>query len=666
MFGKINREIVFTLIMLTVFGAEAVFAQAQITDKEKNAIEQGTKILHNYFSESSGWHVMEPNLGKSVQSLVNFVQAPPIDSVLALLKKSQDDSVIYVYRLPEEVSDSLNVLGYIPYYEVQRNIRVITTNFKEEVERNPISVPSDVTESARKSAATIPVGKGMELFTRKIYSMPDSLVLPEVIPDSILNSTEAFNRLLKIDSMRNVFVEQTRVAYNDSIVAEAIKKASEEYRQQRFNELLAGRIKQYTDMVALNNYQVLRDYNNRVTAEVNDSIRAAIDLLAAYAEVVDTVRIKVLNLVGDEEEIFLQRGNPTFTRLWLKNEQNDSLGVTVKSLDKRVIQMLIDDGVTFHRFKEKQTKDFDFESLKKKVDDFTHVGHSYKLETPWVLGGNGSVGFTQTYLENWKKGGKSALSSLIVLKGYANYSSPNKKVKWENSAEIRNGWIKSGDGESELQKNDDKFELTSRYGLSAFKKWYYSAEFNFNTQLFRGYKYPKSNNPVPFSAFMAPSKMYFKIGLDYKPDKNLSLFLSPLTVKNVYVRDTSLIDQTKYGISENRKAFWEPGLNADLKYQHKFSPDLSFQTKYKMFINYKAPFTKFDIDWENLFQYQLNEYMNVRMMLHFIYDDDVKFPVYNGEGTKIGEEPRLQIKEFFTIGFAYKINHKVMRTRKIR
>ena len=237
-------------------------------------------------------------------------------------------------------------------------------------------------------------------------------------------------------------------------------------------------------------------------------------------------------------------------------------------------------------------------------------------------------------------------------------------MKWENSGEIRNGWIRPGGSEAELQKNDDKFELTSRFGLSAFKKWYYSAEFNYETQFFNGYKYPTSANPDPISAFMAPAKTFFKIGLDYKPNNKFSMLLSPLTVKNVYVRDTVKIDQTKFGIKRGQKGFWEPGLNADLKYKRDITEDITWETKYKMFINYKQPFRKFDINWENQMVMQLSDHINLRMMVHLIYDDDVLFPVYDAAGEKTGEKPKLQVKEFFTIGFSYKINRQVTRTKR--
>jgi len=375
--------------------------------------------------------------------------------------------------------------------------------------------------------------------------------------------------------------------------------------------------------------------------------------------------LRLKNLAGEESSLVLSDYNQNFARIWLKNQQNDSLSVLVKSIDKKAIQMFIDDGVTFSRFTKKETKDFDFSTLNNTVSGLSKVSRKYEVRTPWRIGGDGNVGFTQTYLENWKKGGKSALALLMVMKGFANYSSMNNKIKWENSGELRDGWIRQGGEESETQKNDDKFEITSRFGVSAFKKWYYSAEYNYETQLFRGYRYPKSENPDPISTFMSPARTFLKVGLDYKPNKDFSLFLSPFTAKKVFVRDTALIDQTKFGVDANKRSFWEPGLNADIRYKTQLTPDITYETKYKMFINYKMPFTKFDINWENHLIMQVNDHINFRMMLHLIYDDDVKFPIMDANDKVIGEESRLQVKELITIGFSYKINRLVTRTRRL-
>lgn len=662
MFSGLGKIFLFILIF-TGF-SKLLFAQNSVIEDEQ--LRHNIEVLRSYFIENNNWHVVKKEVGTDVDALLNFIEDESIDEIIKNLNDTQRVNGNYVMRLPENVEDSLSVPGYVSFADKQMEVQIIESEYRASVKPEDITVPPAIIREAENEVRQVPEGEGMRLFADSVYIFPEELYIPEIIPDSILNSPDLFNELVRRDSLRKEYIEQKRVFYNDSVKADNISKIVSVYRAQKYDENLQYRIKRYKDEVKLNNYYILKAYNDEVVAQVNDSIKTILNVLMTYADLIDTTRLSLMNLYGEKEEILLQNGTERYSRIWLKNEQNDSLAVMVKNTDKRTVQMLIDDGVTFSRFKEKQTKNFDFESLKPNYNKFKGVGKSYELETPWNIGGEGSVGLTQTYLDNWKKGGKSSLSLLMVLKGFANYSRKDGKVKWENSAEFRNGWIRPGGDESELQKNDDKIEITTRYGLSAFKKWYYSAELNFNTQLFRGYNYPKDENPEVLSAFLAPSRTYLKIGLDYKPNKNMSLFLSPITIKNVYVRDTALVDITNFSIDEGRKAFWEPGLNADFRYKTNISDDISYETKYKMFINYKDPFTKFDLNWENNFKMQLNSYIDLRLMLHFIYDDDVKFPVYNAAGDKIDDKPKLQVKEFFTIGFSYKINRKVMRTHRIR
>jgi len=281
---------------------------------------------------------------------------------------------------------------------------------------------------------------------------------------------------------------------------------------------------------------------------------------------------------------------------------------------------------------------------------------------PWDYGGNGNLGFSQTYLNNWKAGGNSAFAFLIVLKGYANYT--NSKLKWENSGEVRNGWIRQGGNLDQTQKNDDKFELISRLGFVAYKNWYYSTEIDFQTQFFNGYNYPDKTKLI--STIMSPAKTMFKLGLDYKPNNNFSLFLSPFTAKYVFVSDTARVDQTRFGVSANSQSYWEPGLNTDLRYKIEFNPRISFETKYKMFINYMDPFKKVDVNWENNFVAHLTDRINLTLNLYWLYDSNVTFPTgKTGSDGKEIYEPKLQTKELMTIGFAYKLTRHVYARKKL-
>jgi hypothetical protein len=663
---SVKSKLLFLLLTLFFNFIFQAKAQHEISKEESTrALELSVRLLERYFEKDNTWHVYHPETGVKVRELIHFIQKEPLDSVLNSLDNSLNDSAYtFVFRLPEHVSDSLQVPGYLPADKVQHKLMLADARLRKQFFEDELSVPVSLVSGIEEKAGAVPPNQGMQLFEQGIYELPDSLQLPDVIPDSLMQSPTDFRRFLRLDSLKNSVIEQKRLAYNDSIVNAYRDSIVEDYRRRRYEEEFARHKKYLVDSVSFNNYQVLKNYNDSVVAEVNDSIALVVAELAEYADFIDTTSVTMTNLLNEESSIVLRNANPYFSRIWLKNEQNDSLRLMVKSVDKRTMQLLIDDGVTFSRFRPRESKEFDFSTLNRSVTGLSNVEQRYQVLTPWRIGGDGAVGFTQTYLQNWKKGGQSALALQIILKGYANWSRHDGKVKWENSGEIRNGYIRPGGEGAETQKNDDKFEVTSRFGVSAFKKWYYSTEFNYETQLFNGYKYPKASNPEPISAFMAPARTFFKLGLDYKPNNNFSLFLSPLTAKNVFVKDTVRIDQTKYGVDADRRSYWEPGLNTDVFWRKNITPEITYETKYKMFINYRQPFGNLDLNWENLLVMQLTDHINMRMMVHFIYDEKVLFPVEDANGQPLGEKPKLQIKEFITVGFSYKINKQVTRTRR--
>ncbi len=654
------------LLFLIIFSSIQVYSQSDQSKKDDMTLNKSLELLKRYFYKENNWNITNQNVAGEVKGLINYIEDEPVDTLIQNLHNSFKSEDNYVLRLPENVEDSLSVPGYFSIEKVNKNIENIKNQLNKEFSNKQFKLPASLTSNLDKKLKLIPKGKGQKLFKDSIYILPQKLKIPEVIPDSVLNSPEQFNKLVRTDSLRLLYIEQKRIQYNDSISAAYIDSVRADFINKKFTEELKNREKRFTDSVKVNNYNVLRAYNEEVVKAVNDSILLVLQTLTDYADFIDSTKISIVNLDGKASDILLKNGNERFTRVWLKNIQKDSLSVIVKSINKRSLYMLIDDGVTFSRYKPKETKSYDFKSLEKNISSLTNIGKKYDIYTPWDIGGEGHIGFSQIYLENWKKGGQSALSSLIILKGFANYTKAGGHIKWSNNGEFRNGWLRPGGKDDQIQKNDDKFELTSRFGVSAFKKWFYSAEFNYETQLFRGYDYPKDDTSMPISAFMAPARTFIKLGLEYKPNKEFSMLLSPLTLKNVYVRDTLLVDQTNYGIDRGKKSFWEPGLNADLYWKKKLNENLIYETKYKMFINYKEPFRKYDVNWENQFSLQLNSYFDIRLLMHFIYDDDVLFPVYDANDVKIGEKAKLQVKEFFSIGFTYKINHKVMTSKRIR
>lgn len=657
---------------LFIISTFLIFSQAQAQVREtasySDSLNNNILLLKKYLSKGNNWHFTDSLAEKRLGGLIDFVENEPVDTLISYFQKFRSEpGHSFVFRLPEQVSDSLQVSGYLSADQVNQRLKALARQAEGEFSGRQINVPADLFDNIESKVELVPRGEGMRLFTDHVFQLPDSLRDLDAIPDNQVQTAEDFRRILRLDSIRDAYVEQKRQQYNDSIVKAYRNQLIENYRRQLIAErttFLQGRL---LDSVKVNNYDVLKQYNDQVMLAVNDSLSSAVRWMTEFADLIDNTTVSLVNYTNDTSQLVLSNLGRYFTRVWLKNAQNDSLSVLVKNVSKRGMQLVIEDGVTFSRFKQQAVKDFDFATLNKPSSSLDKIDKRYQMVTPWVIGGDGTTGFTQTYMENWKKGGESALSILLVLKGFANYS--QEKVKWENSAELRNGWVKPG--ESKIQKNDDKLQFVSRLGISAFKKWYYSSEANFESQFFNGYKYPNRDKAI--SGFLAPGRFLFKVGMDYKPNKNFSLFISPITSKSVFVRDTLKVNQTNFGIERGKKSSWEPGFNTDLRFVKEIIPNVTWDTKYAMFFNYLEPADKFVVEWENVLTTQLTDHITMRMMLHTIYDSKILFdrqdkdgkPVLDANG-KVIREPKLQLKEFITIGFSYKLNRRVYRAKAIK
>lgn len=636
--------------------------------KDKNKVPADTlqlsiEYLKKYLQNQDGWQAESPEVLKTVKGLIHYAEDDHIDSILTRLNRLQEQPDLqYITRSPRFVSDSLSVKGYLGYEAILEKMKQLDRAIWHGVDLKTIPLTDELKELEKNRKETIASGDEKTILEKTGLILPDSLKNPLANPDSLKKKPNSFIRIKNREQLRAKLMEDARLRYNrlaQKTNPDSIINAYREFAVRVFSDSLQ---KQLCDSLKLRNENILAQYNDSVVRAVNDSIGLFVKTLQRHAEN-DSVQISIQSLSGKPTQLVLRNNLRTIKRFYIKNEQNDSLGIRMMNLDKHAIGIAIDDNVTFDRLSQKQRREFEFQKLLPENKQLDKIAKKYEVVTPWDLGGTGTFGFTQTYLNNWKAGGNSAFSFLMVLKGYANYTE-GSKVKWENSAELRNGWVRQGGDLNQTQKNDDKLELISRFGLSAFKKWYYSTEVDFVTQFFNGYNYPDKTTPI--STYMSPAKTLFKLGLDYKPNKNFSLFISPITAKNVFVRDTAKIDQTRYGVSPTSRSFWEPGLNTDIRYKIDFNPQISYETKYKMFFNYQSPFKKLDVNWENTLVAQLTDRINMSVMLYLLYDDNVTFPTgrFDENGKEI-YKPKWQTRELMTVGFSYKINKHVYKRRKV-
>jgi len=275
----------------------------------------------------------------------------------------------------------------------------------------------------------------------------------------------------------------------------------------------------------------------------------------------------------------------------------------------------------------------------------------------WTRKGDGFLQFMQNYVsDNWYKGGESTYSLLGSLTLEANYDNKGK-WKWDNKLEAKLGFLTAkSDSLHKWKSNEDLLRLTSKVGLQASKRWYYTLQLLAWTQFARGLK---SNDHRTYSDFFSPFNLNAGLGMDYKVeafDKKLtgSINLSPIAVNYRYVGRTGFPTKnqefvgdediswfpTRHGVDEGDHHKVDPGsqLTADLTW--KLNDNVTWKSRLWAFTSYKMA----QIEWENTFQLKVSKYITANIFLYPRFDDS------NVRDDDLGY---WQFKEYTSIGLSY-------------
>ena len=273
----------------------------------------------------------------------------------------------------------------------------------------------------------------------------------------------------------------------------------------------------------------------------------------------------------------------------------------------------------------------------------------------WTKKGDGFLQFMQNYVsDNWYKGGESTYSLLGSLTLEANYDNKGK-WKWDNKLEAKLGFLTAkSDSLHKWKSNEDLLRLTSKVGLQATKRWYYTLQLIAWTQFAPGLK---SNDHRTYSDFFSPFNLNVGLGMDYKVeafDKKLTgtVNLSPIALNYRYVGRTLFPDQnsatptsyswfpSRHGIDADKHYKLDPGsqLAADLTW--KLNENVTWKSRLWGFTSYQRA----EIEWENTFQLKVSKYITANIFLYPRFDDG------NAPDDDLGY---WQFKEYTSIGLSY-------------
>lgn len=262
----------------------------------------------------------------------------------------------------------------------------------------------------------------------------------------------------------------------------------------------------------------------------------------------------------------------------------------------------------------------------------------------WKKGGIYSLTIGQGSLSNWAAGGDEfSFSVNSFLNLFAFYK--KNKTSWDNTLDVNLGYINTTSLGS--RKNDDRFDLLSKYGYAIGPKLNLSTLFNFRTQFFRGYNY--TNNIKTFtSEFLSPAYVLLSVGLDFKPNNDLSIFISPLTSRTIIVRNDTLSAKGSYGVKPGKKSASEFGAFASVNYLKAISKTITYKSRLDLFSNYKNNPQNVDLYMTNIFSAKIAKALAFNWSLDLIYDDDVR--LFGPNKTS----PALQVKSIIGVGLLLK------------
>lgn len=250
-----------------------------------------------------------------------------------------------------------------------------------------------------------------------------------------------------------------------------------------------------------------------------------------------------------------------------------------------------------------------------------------KKEEPkdgWKKSGNISLLFNQSAFNNWLAGGTNSIAGTLNINYDFNYIKGD--WTWDNKIIASYGLTKLK-GE-DLQKTDDRLEFNSLAGKKAQGNWYYSAFFNFKTQMSS-----TDVNGVQQSHFFSPAYFQFGPGMLWKKSDNLKINMAPATSKLVVVAsDFTDVPASVaaafnanggyFGVQANESIRYELGAAVNAYYKFNLMENVSVENILNLYSNYLDDPQNVDLDYTVNVVMKINKYLSANLALQTIYDDN--------------------------------------------
>ena len=252
--------------------------------------------------------------------------------------------------------------------------------------------------------------------------------------------------------------------------------------------------------------------------------------------------------------------------------------------------------------------------LKKTEEAVQKIGE--EKPNGWVKKGTFTLLANQATFSNWQAGGQSNISGNIGVNYDFNYK--HDGWNWDNKIIVAYGITKIKN--QDLQKTDDRIEFNSLLGKKATGNWFYSAFFNFKTQMDAGLD--PAATTVRISQFFSPAFFQFGPGFLWKKSDNLKWNFAPLTSKLIVVNPHFTDFGSSFGVEQGKKTRYELGAAVNGYYKFKLMENVYAENILNLYSNYLEDPQNVDIDYQLNIAMKINKTLSANFAFQTIYDDN--------------------------------------------
>ena len=259
---------------------------------------------------------------------------------------------------------------------------------------------------------------------------------------------------------------------------------------------------------------------------------------------------------------------------------------------------------------------------------------------------------------NWKSGGTLTLNISQQTSSYWVGSTEDYSINLGLGADLYSNYAKGkntldntlkanyafqNNQSTGYRKTADFVDLYSKYGhlLNDSGTIAFATILNARTQFSDGYEYGyPDGGKRRTSGFFAPANILVTPGIDWRPTKNFSVFLSPLAAKWILVTNDPYSyyypggikpDNTKetplaelYGVDPVRKVDFQVGAFLSASFAKEILKNVVYTSRLDLYSNYLDKPQNIDIFWTNNLAFKINKWLVITYQWNIAYDDNIK------------------------------------------